>query len=620
MLFLSYAEEDGESARVIAGWFRDRHIEVYLWEDPDERGGRFITQVERAMGRADRFIALMSPDFMKSSFCHREAELAIHLEEERLAIDPNSRFIRVLLVRETPYRTANFLSSYDWRDITSQENMQRGLREIASGLGGSSQASLASATGSRIDLASPSFRNREDEVNRVLHGLTNAAGPHFWLIIGPPQLGKTWFMDHVAARLFEQAVTWESKRVDVRVYPESARSNIPIILMDLFGLGPEIQTEQNICRAIAHAILARRKPHLCVLDSAELLAEDAAIELRAHLSDIYRRVEDAAKDDVRLAFIVASRRDDEWRGVAPSPRLDLLPLTQFRRDVVRGALGDLAQQMGRKYGPTELNKYADIVYRMSEGLPALLRACLRWIQKEEWLDIDRLEHQEQFERLAKDYIEELLSHDSLLPSNPQQDDESRRVLENAFRVLSPYRLFTQSHLRHQLNSDRRFAAALEDVNWPLEKLWAGISKTALLLRPLDEPWQETQAAVRRLLFRYFYKESDQRVEAHRKAREFAEVWRDGQAGNEQVIGMIECLWHEAAALRLSQAADMDHALSRSAQEFAESLRPSPLYTGAELRMSAAQQMRNDEELRDTVSEVIGLFARLVQIVESTREL
>jgi hypothetical protein len=619
MLFLSYAEEDSESARRIAEWFRGRDIKVYLWEDPEQRGGRFLTQIERAMNRSDGFLALMSPGFIRSPLCHREAELAIHLEEDLQASDPDAKFIRVLLVENTPYGKADFLRSYDWLDVTSQEKMHRVLSGVADGFGRSRREESTVSGETQSELASPSFRNREEEVDKVLHGLTNTAGPHFWLVIAPPQLGKTWFMDHVAAKLLEAPVTWESRRVDVREYPEATRSNITLLLMELFGLARPAQTEQDISRFIAQTILQRRKPHLCLLDSAELLPESTAIELRSHLSEIYRRVKYAGRKDVWLAFIVASRRDDEWRGVTPYPRLTLLPLTQFRIDVVRDALRGLAQQMGLDHGSAELDQHAALVYRMSEGLPALLVLYLRWIQKEEWLDIERLENQEQFEALARDYIQELLSHDSLLPSNPERDDEPRRVLESAFRVLAPYRLFTQSHLRHHLERDRRFRAALEAVEWPIERLWNGISKTALLSRPLDEPWQETQAAIRRLLFRYFYKNSKQRVEAHQQARHFAEIWRDGQTGNEQVIGLIECLWHEAAALRLSQAADMEVALNRSARTFAEALRPSSLYTGAELRRSAARRMRNDEEFQETVSNIAGLFARLAQIVESTEE-
>lgn len=618
MLFLSYAEEDSDSARRIADWFRGRDIEVYRWED--HRGGRFIAEIERAMNQAAGFLALMSPDFTKSPYCHREAALAIQLEEDLRTLDPGAQFICVVKVKDTPYREAGFLRSYDWLPAISPADKERALGHIAEILARHSPV----PAGTPPTLASPSFRNpfrnRDDEVDRVLHGLTNAGGPHFWLVIAPPQLGKTWFMDHLAAKMLEEPVQWQARRVDVRDYPETARSNVSVLLMDLFGLSfPEV-IEPDISFSIAETILQRGKPHLCLLDSAELLSETTAIELRTYLSEVYGHVANQGTEDVWLAFVVASRRDDKWRGVPPAPRLALLPLAQFKIDVVRDALDDLARQTDLRVGRADQNQNAALVYHLSEGLPALLIKCLRWIQQKRWIGIQRLASQALFEQLATDYIkQQLLSRDSLLPSDTGLDDELRRALESAFRVLAPYRLFTQSHLRHHQESDRGFGRVLADVEWSIERLWDAISGTALMSRPLDEPWQETQAAIRRLLFRYFYRTDQQRIDAHRRARRFAEIWWDEQLGKEQVTGLIECLWHEAAALRLDPAADMEGELSRSARTLAESLKPSPLYTTGELRKSAAKRMRDDEEFQETVSNIPGLFARLAQIVESTKE-
>ena len=40
------------------------------------------------------------------------------------------------------------------------------------------------------------------------------------------------------------------------------------------------------------------------------------------------------------------------------------------------------------------------------------------------------------------------------------------------------------------------------------------------------------------------------------------------------------------------------------------------YTGAELRVSAAERMRNNEEFQGTVADVPGLFEKLVRIVDA----
>ena len=97
MLFLSYAEEDGEQGRKIANWFTQQNIPVYYWEDPANRGGRFIDQMEQHLSTADAFLALVSPHFIESPWCHRETELAILREIELQRGYPDAGFIRVLI-------------------------------------------------------------------------------------------------------------------------------------------------------------------------------------------------------------------------------------------------------------------------------------------------------------------------------------------------------------------------------------------------------------------------------------------------------------------------------------------------------------------------------------------
>jgi len=188
------------------------------------------------------------------------------------------------------------------------------------------------------------------------------------------------------------------------------------------------------------------------------------------------------------------------------------------------------------------------------------------------------------------------------------------ALEQAYRILAPYRLFTRSHLNYHLKSDLAFSTALESQGWSMEDLWTAISGTALLSRPQKEPWQEIQAAIRRLLHRYYYKSDEHRAEAHGEARKFVEVWADSQSGKEQVIGLVECLWHEATVLRLREPAEMEQRLIQSARTLSLALRPSTAYALDELRDYASVRMRNDEEFQEAVSNVDGLFTRLIDIV------
>jgi hypothetical protein len=341
------------------------------------------------------------------------------------------------------------------------------------------------------------------------------------------------------------------------------------------------------------------------------------------LAAIYRYVHETRARDVRLAFVVATRREQGWLGVMPDPRLVVLALTEFKIDVVIGALSDLAATMGRGLSLPELRQHAQRIHDVSEGLPALLVPCLEWIQREEWLEPTQPEIEELFTDIAHPYIRErLLSVDSLYPEDdedlphPQQEqrDEPLRALEEAFRLLAPYRLFTMSHLRNHSESDPVFKAALAALNWPVEKMWAAVSASAVLRRPQYEPWQEIYPAIRRLLYRYFYPAGEMRAASHHEARKFVEIWADRQRGKEQVIGLLESVWHEACELQLTQAAEMEERLSDSARKLSQDLRSSEAYTVPELRVFAADRMRNDAEFQRVLDDHRRLFARLASIV------
>jgi hypothetical protein len=614
-LFLSYAEEDRERAAEIAGWLGGRGFEIYNWRDPSTRGGRFMPQIENAINRADAFLTLLSPSFIASEWCRREVELAIQREGDLHQQGREPVFVHVLQIVATRPADLGFLRSYDQVDLTAQAETEAELSILAERL---RSAGVVAPDGS--DAAGdpvPLFRNRVDEVERVLRGLGNASGPHFWLVVAPPQLGKTWFLNEVSKNNAQADPRWVTKQLDLRGHTD-LRGNALQLLGRLFGGDAEKHSTdesamiRHITRQLSHS---EAQPHLCVLDSAELLDAETADTLRSFLSRIYLNIQESGVRNARLGLIVASRRDDQWRGVLPPPRMSILPLTEFREDVARQLLDDLAEEMDRNFSPGYRTLNAQRVHRLTEGLPALLVKCLQWVRREEWVEMERLEEQALFEHLASPYIQEgLLTGDSLLPWLEGGDRRPLETLGAAFRLLAPYRLFTQSHLRHNLARNPAFSSALENMDWSVEDLWRAISGTALLTRPLNEPWQEIYKAIRKLFYRYYYRSDDERAAAHLEACEFVASWAAGLDGKEQVIGLVECLWHQGAALRLTDPGDMAAELASSARRLSLGLRPSAAYTVAELKDYAMERMSVDEEFQDTMSNVSGLFSRLVQLV------
>jgi hypothetical protein len=81
------------------------------------------------------------------------------------------------------------------------------------------------------------------------------------------------------------------------------------------------------------------------------------------------------------------------------------------------------------------------------------------------------------------------------------------------------------------------------------------------MRPLHEPWQAIQPAIRKLLFRYYYQSDIQRAAAHSEALSFVSSWASGQVGADQVVVLVECLWHEAIVLSIRDPEEMEHRLS-----------------------------------------------------------
>jgi hypothetical protein len=621
VLFLSYAEEDGATADRIATWFRERGEPI--WRVREDGQIQNVGGIEEQLGNAHHFVALLSPGYMASALCRGERDLAWCREQGARMASTSARFFYVLRLADTAGPSTCFPPQADWIDLTEPQYLNSALRRLSDRISTASPPDGASSEMTGPGPAAPLFRNRVDELNAVLQGLTNFAGPHFWLVIAPPQLGKTWFLDRIGAELaLGQRHPWQVRLVDLREQPVEVRADALALLRAFFGADMAPALDADSFRQIAQKIVRSGRPHLCLLDNAELLPEETAITLRWCFGEVFDQVRLGRRPGIRVALVAASRRDDAWRGVNPAPRMTMLSLTEFRADVIEQALRDLARKMDVSVDEAEIALVAELARDLSEGLPALIVRCLAWIRSESWLGLDRLGLPATFRDFAGPYIRDiLLSQGSLFPLSEGQyepqsrghADEPSRALGHAFRVLAPYRLFTQSHVRYHWDSDPDFHRSVEDLDWSMEDLWRAIGGTALLLRPLNEPWQQIPAPVRRLLYRYHYPSADQRAAAHREARKFVEVWAEKQQGKEQIIGLVECLWHEAAGQNTSRPSEMETALIASARSLSMALRESHAYTADELRDYAAQRMADDEELRRMIGDD-GLFNRLITIV------
>lgn len=635
-VFLSYAGQDDSTAQGVATWLGDHGFQLLSASSTaaDDPGSGSVDA--QAIDDAQAFVVLLSASFLSSPRCKQELDLAVRRERQLLAADPAKHFIYALQMTAEADLDDSGLSPHLLIDLPTGNDRSR---DVALSKLGGSILSGARAPEVRADPpmhvhlpASPETLARGEELGRVLSALGNSSGAAFWLVISPPGFGKSWLLRQLETRAAEpESGGWATTVIDLRpaeaAEAGNGRHDAMSLISSLFDIDrPEpSETADDCVRRAAQNIIRDGQSRLCLLDSAELLSADSVRQLRRYLGEVYRRVQGSGRKDAHLAFVAASRRDDGWRGITLPPVPPFLQLTGIGPSAVKDALEGLTRDIPVVRSPAELRKDAELVHRVTEGMPELVLESLQWIQAEQWVDIERLGDRQFFDEKIEPYIGRcLLADDSLLPADDGQSARSAKhlaALREGLRVLAPYRFITLSHVTHHvkkdLDSDHPLRDALKEADWQAEDLWQAIARTALLL-PLDEPWREIDPAVRRLLYRYFYYPPEARADAHRRAAEFTTYWASQVTGKEQVTGMVESIWHEAVRLRLTGDEKMGEKLITSARALSDGVRESGAYSKAELRDYAVQRVMNDEELRSEVANVDGLFDRLIGVIEDPR--
>jgi hypothetical protein len=618
LLYLSYADEDIEIAHEVAKTFTSDGVSVYP-QQTDAGRPDMTAETEQVIRQANAFIALLSPNSLTSAACRRERELAMYWEQRCWDAGAPVEFVRVLEVRDTPYHEAGALHLRPWFDLTDRNARARVLRALANNLDRpSGQPPAGNQPPSGADNSrrwSEDFRNRTTELEDIRVGITDPDGHHFWLVTAPPQLGKSWLLGKLAYEL-RWDHRWQTELVDIKELSPEYVGDADNILRLMFGLdlSTEAETDVNIAASIAESMVDNDEFRLCLLDSAELLDNATVSRLREQLNIIWRQTVGISS---RLALVVASRRIGGWTGVEPAPPLAVRELTEFSVDVVKESLEKLAVKT-RPPRAVDLELLAERVHRLSEGLPAVLAACLGWIQGCGWQNLERLEDPATFQEVAGRYIErDLLSATSLRGFGATRSDEEQAAIRYVLELLAPYRLLTTSHLSLHAK-ESQLAGMLVSLNWSVEQLWDAVTQVDLRQRPQSELWHAVHPPIRRLLYRHWYPGYDDRIETHQRAAEFLGTLVTGLHGSDRCKFFVECLWHRAQVLVLERAADLAHALLGFAGDLAAAhLGPDPLLGQTSLRKTAAQSMSTDQELADTLRHVPGLFDRLIDIVRGT---
>jgi AAA domain len=469
---------------------------------------------------------------------------------------------------------------------------------------------------SLAEWAGSEFVDRQGEIEQILRDLSGPAGTRFWLVVAPPGLGKSELLRRISSELEADDPRREVRFVDLR-NPRPIDDRAEALIARFFS--PELRgpARSGLVERVAQAVLGSGKSYVCLLDSADLLSERAAAEFRQVFSDIHRATyaSTAAPGAGRVALIVASRLHAGWVGTIPAPRFKLLPLAAFGVNDIDAALHALTLRTDEKLSTRQFRQVTASLARVSSGLPELLASCLQWVEKGHWHQMESLGGQEIFEGLGQRFVRDrLFATESLLPMAPRdRSDQRRQLVEDALRLVSPFRIVTQAHLKQYLTPGGPLSELLASAAWSIEDLWQAIIDSALVARPVHEPWQVIHPAVRKLMFRYSYPTDQQRSDAQLKALAFDREWSSRQIGIEQVAGLAECLWHEASALQLAAPQQLVLRLTESARAIAGALRQVELAESGDLRHALRERLRADAELNELMAAETGLVDRLIDI-------
>ena len=399
-VFLSFASEDAEIAQRLARFWEALGVDVFRFDDPARPASRVVGEIERRLGDADVFVALLSPHYLQSTWCVQERDLAIQREA-----DAATSFVHVIKVADTSAALSGLLRNYHWVDATGELTVDR-LNEISARLPLGDRAAVAAAK-AVASATIPGFRNRDDELANLGGALATHGGRELWVVVAPPLMGKTWLLTRLEQMLAGAAPHWTVRHLDLRQQPAELRTNPARLVGALLDV--DISTQQgplldDDLRDIAAQVSFRKGPQLFVLDSAELLTPACATAARSALTAVRGLVRQTGWEG-RFALVIGTRRHDEWRGLGPDARtgerFEALRLTEFGRVTVHQALRDLKL----RFGEDELWRHAERLHRLSEGLPALLVKSVQWARATAFLRMDQVDDPSAFDVVARDYIE-----------------------------------------------------------------------------------------------------------------------------------------------------------------------------------------------------------------------
>ncbi|MEU4446166.1 TIR domain-containing protein [Actinosynnema sp. NPDC050801] len=580
-VFLSYAEEDSGTAEQLVAWLADHDLTVFWWQDPARRGDRIVEVVEDELRRADLFIALLSVHYLASGWCRRESRFALRRE-----IKSGTRLIYVLRVDRVDPDEAGLLGDYDLLDLHPPF--------------GPKFPAIAAALGLEVTEAAPevvSTGGREQEVALVRAAL--AGSDDFWVVAGPPRMGKSWFLRRLRDELSGTGEWFTVRLLDVQGR-ETLRTDAVRLLAALLDVDAEGFADTDIT-SLARQLAERGPRQLYLLDTADRLLPATTAEVRRALAALRR----AMAGKARVGVVVGTRRYADWRGLGRTgdARFRSVALAEFGPDVVR-AMTVARQATGPAH---RIDESARRLHELSQGMPEPLFAWLDWAAERGFTGSTEADTSRAFDAITRPYLRDhLLTAESLGVDRSPDPVRASAVVQRALRHLVVHRLITRSHLRFYAERDPELIAQAAEVGWDLDQLWEVVHSTSLTHQFGYEMWYTISPPIRRLLFRSYYRTDRERAQAHATAVDLYRRWSGQPAYREVAVMAVECLWHEASWRLVEERGSVDRTLPQAAGALAAAFRDPRSETPWEVVDLVAALVEDDSDLRSALGEFDGL--------------
>lgn len=619
-VFISYAEEDGGNAKKIVDILAKRGITSYFFEDPDKKNGVIIDNITKAFLDSKIFLVILSTNYQKSEWCKAEFEIAVNMELEAKSKGEQYK-VYILVTNNISTSELVFERRYGHIDLVNDVGDKKLIGFVDNTLVKVLNTPISDIKSRRGWLP---FQNRETELFQLRTNLENPDGKHFFQVVAPPQMGKTWLLHRLHKELIlTNEMKWLVQYIDFQICIDE-RSDIQKLLKSLnFQIDhiKDINKVDEMCLEVAYQIGSSNRYWLLLLDNANLMSNQVSQKLRLFLGELQKRLFPIGG---RIALVAAGRSEViSFKGQIPKPSFAPLELTTFSHDIVTKTVSNAARTKRETGGFLDYLEIAKRLVGMTEGLPELITRYLDWMRGRGFaFSPEDLDTDSRYNEIVVNYIEEvLLSPKVLIPNNTNSDiqNELNKAWANFLLFMSSFRIVTRSHIRFVITENVAQKLLIFPQTSP--DLLDAFGKVSLVIPSKHQSmWHMIAPSVRKLLFHYSYRTYEEKIFVHKKNEELYDKWKSPVYGINVLYIFLEKFWHHLEQIRIFKLTkgNTENDVEEYFQKMCHELKPDG-ESHFDLLVGIGNLISNDEEILTSLEEIEhGLHERIAIRLEKLK--